>query len=105
LIYSLILYFFAKPASTHFVRLSASRTGLTQTFSTDPLLGSVGIFYFFVNSSKLDLLFNSLFFRQACQHSLRSAVCFPNWTNPNLSNRPDARVCWDFLFLRKFKQA
>jgi hypothetical protein len=62
LIYSLILYFFAKPASTHFVRLSASRTGLTQTFSTDPLLGSVGIFYFFVNSSKLDLLFNTLFF-------------------------------------------
>ncbi len=41
----------AKTASTHFVRLSASRTGLTQTFSTDPLLGSVGIY----------------FFRQACQ--------------------------------------
>jgi hypothetical protein len=54
---------FAKTASTHFVRLSASRTGLTQTFSTVPMLGTVGIFYFFVNSSKLDLLFNKKSFQ------------------------------------------
>ena len=40
-----------------------SRTGLTQTFSTVPMLGTVEIFYFFVNSSKLDLLFNKKSFQ------------------------------------------
>ena len=43
---------------SRFTGLSASRTGLTQTFSTVPMLETVGIFYFFANSSKLDLLFN-----------------------------------------------
>jgi len=37
--------------------------GLTQTFSTAPMLGTVGIFYFFVNSSKLDLLFDKKSFQ------------------------------------------
>jgi hypothetical protein len=39
------------------------KSGLTQTFSTAPMLGTVGIFYFFVNSSKLDLLFNKKSFQ------------------------------------------
>ncbi len=48
---------------SRFTGLSASRTGLTQTFSTVPMLETVGIFYFFANSSKLDLLFNKKSFQ------------------------------------------
>jgi hypothetical protein len=39
------------------------RIGLTQTFSTVPMLGTVGIFYFIVNSSELDLLLNKKSFQ------------------------------------------
>ena len=120
---------------SRFTGLSASRTGLTQTFSyychspslPVPIHGTVCFPYWTYSN-----LFKFLVIRQACQSRftglsasrtgltqtfsyycyspslpvpIHGTVCFPYWTYSNLFNSPDARDCWDFLFLRKFKQA